>query len=162
MCYFFKRLKTFIQANWDVKEAIKAVRHMRATALGHVNLWSKEEISSIVKCLRMENAMYIYGRDSTLELDMMRVAVPNKSRGELVNFLYAFGQNICHIDVYKKQPEILSRTATITTNVPKTIQSALDTTFTFQNKNFIDKLWNCLPQDVRAYIAYITNCYFDR
>ncbi len=151
-------MKTFIQANWDVKEALKAVGVMRATEFTDVNLWSKEEVSSMLKYLQMENSMIMDGEDSTLELEMMRAVAPKKCRGELIKFLYGFGQNSCHIDVYKERESLLPAT----TDMPKAIQSASDSTFVLQNKDFINELRTRLPQECYAYIGHITNCYFTR
>ncbi len=149
----------FIQANWNVKEALKAVRVRRETTLAaNVNLWSKEEVSSMIKCLQRENSIIIDGEDSTLELEMMRDVAPKKCRGELMKFLYAFGQNSCHIDVYKEGGILLPAT----NDLPKAIENASDSTFAVQNEDFIKELRTRLPQERYAYIKHITNCYFTR
>ncbi len=142
-----------------MKEALKAVRVMRATASGDVNLWSREEVSSMLKCLQIESAMCIDGEDSTLELEMMRAAAPKKSRGELLKFLYGFGQDSCRIDIYKERESSLHPA---TTNVPKAIQSAPDATFASQNENFVQELRSRLPQEAYTYIQHITDYYFTR
>ncbi len=148
----------FIQANWDVKEALKAVGVLRAIASANVNLWSKKEVSSMIICLQMENSMIIDGEDSTLELEMMRAVAPKKCRGELMKFLYGFGQNSCHIDVYKERESLLPATI----DVPKAIQSTSDSIFAHQNEDFVKELHTRLPQECYTYIGHITNCYFTR
>ncbi len=144
-----------------MKEALKTVRKMSDIASDDVNLWSREEVSSMLKCLRIESAMCIDGDDSTLELEMMRAAAPKKSRSELLKFLYRFGQDSCHIDTYEGR-ESSSLPPATTKNVSEAIQSVPDTTFSSRNENFVQELRSSLPQDAYAYIQHITNHYFTR